>query len=120
MTVRETLKAIGPAIIVAAVVLGPGSILASSKVGAEWGWLGLPVLAFAVVLMIGMVAFIVDVPQSPTDPATVLPVQVYLWADSPERAFVERTSAAIIVLIGFLVCMNLTAQILRQKFEKHW
>jgi len=74
----------------------------------------------APLLMIGMVAFIVDVPQSPTDPATVLPVQVYLWADSPERAFVERTSAAIIVLIGFLVCMNLTAQILRQKFEKHW
>jgi len=74
----------------------------------------------APLLMIGMVAFIVDVPQSPTDPATVLPVQVYLWADSPERAFVERTSAAIIVLIGFLVCMNLTAQILRQKFERHW
>ncbi len=56
MTVRETLKSIGPAIIVAAVVLGPGSILASSRVGAEWGWLGLPVLVFAVVLMIGMVA----------------------------------------------------------------
>ncbi|MCH2063119.1 MAG: divalent metal cation transporter [Roseibacillus sp.] len=56
MNIRETLKSVGPAIIVAAVVLGPGSILASSKVGAEWGWLGLPVLAFAVVLMIGMVA----------------------------------------------------------------
>ena len=74
----------------------------------------------APLLMIGMVAFIVDIPQGPTDPATVLPVQVYLWADSPERAFVERTSAAIIVLLVFLVCMNLTAQVLRQKFERHW
>ena len=74
----------------------------------------------APLLMIGMVAFIVDIPQGPTDPATVLPVQVYLWADSPERAFVERTSAAIIVLLVFLVCMNLAAQILRQKFERRW
>ena len=70
--------------------------------------------------MIGMVAFIVDVPHGPTDPATVLPVQVYLWADSPERAFVERTSAAIMILLGFLICMNLAAQILRQKFERRW
>lgn len=74
----------------------------------------------APLLMIGMVAFIVDVPHGPTDPATALPVQVYLWADSPERAFVERTSAAIMVLLGFLVCMNLAAQILRQKFERRW
>jgi phosphate transport system permease protein len=74
----------------------------------------------APLLMIGMVAFIVDVPHGPTDPATVLPVQVYLWADSPERAFVERTSAAIMILLGFLICMNLAAQILRQKFERRW
>ena len=74
----------------------------------------------APLLMIGMVAFIVDVPHGPTDPATVLPVQVYLWADSPERAFAERTSAAIMVLLGFLVCMNLAAQILRQKLERRW
>jgi phosphate transport system permease protein len=53
----------------------------------------------APLLMIGMVAFIVDVPQGLNDPATVLPVQIYLWADSPERAFVERTSAAIMVLL---------------------
>ena len=56
----------------------------------------------APLLMIGMVAFIVDVPGGFTDPATALPVQIYLWADSPERAFAERTSAAIIVLLGFL------------------
>lgn len=74
----------------------------------------------APLLMIGMVAFIVDVPQGFSDPATALPVQVYLWADSPERAFAERTSAAIIVLLGFLMLMNLTAVILRKRFEKRW
>ncbi len=74
----------------------------------------------APLLMIGMVAFIVDIPAGFTDPATVLPVQVYLWADSPERAFVERTSAAIIVLLAFLMIMNAAAIILRKKFEKRW
>ncbi len=74
----------------------------------------------APLLMIGMVAFIVDVPGSPVDPSTVLPVQVYLWADSPERAFVERTSAAIMVLLFFLACMNAAAIYLRKKFERRW
>ena len=74
----------------------------------------------APLLMIGMVAFIVDVPGSFTDPATALPVQIYLWADSPERAFAERTSAAIIVLLGFLLLMNLAAVILRKRMERKW
>jgi phosphate transport system permease protein len=74
----------------------------------------------APLLMIGMVAFIVDVPARLTDPATALPVQIYLWADSPERAFAERTSAAIIVLLGFLLVMNLTAVILRKRMERKW
>jgi len=74
----------------------------------------------APLLMIGMVAFIVDIPGSPVDPATVLPVQVYLWADSAERAFVERTSAAIMVLLVFLICMNLLAIVLRKRFESRW
>jgi phosphate transport system permease protein len=74
----------------------------------------------APLLMIGMVAFIVDVPQGPLDPSAALPVQIYLWADSPERAFVERTSAAIIVLLGFLLLMNLTAVLLRRRFERSW
>lgn len=74
----------------------------------------------APLLMIGMVAFIVDVPDSPLDPATALPVQVYLWADSPERAFVERTSAAILVLLLFLLLMNLTAVLLRKRFERRY
>lgn len=74
----------------------------------------------APLLMIGMVAFIVDLPGGPLDPATVLPVQVYIWADSPERAFVERTSAGIIVLLLFLVVMNLSAVMLRKRFERRW
>ncbi|MGD8310997.1 MAG: phosphate ABC transporter permease PstA [Gammaproteobacteria bacterium] len=74
----------------------------------------------APLLMIGMVAFIVDIPGGFTDPSTVLPVQVFLWADSPERAFVERTSAAIMVLLGFLFLMNALAVILRKRFERRW
>ena len=74
----------------------------------------------APLLMIGMVAFIVDVPHGITDPATILPVQIYLWADSPERAFTERTSAAIIILLAFMIIMNLLAIILRKKFERRW
>ena len=74
----------------------------------------------APLLMIGMVAFIVDIPGGVTDPATVLPVQIYLWADSPERAFVERTSAAIMVLLAFLLLMNALAVLLRRRFERRW
>lgn len=74
----------------------------------------------APLLMIGMVAFIVDVPKGLMDPATVLPVQIYLWADLPERAFVERTSAAIMVLLAFMVLMNGLAIILRKRFERRW
>ncbi len=74
----------------------------------------------APLLMIGMVAFIVDVPSSPLSPATALPVQVFLWAESPERAFVERTSAAIVVLLMFLLVMNATAILLRKRFERRY
>jgi len=74
----------------------------------------------APLLVIGMVAFIVDIPGSPMDPGTALPVQIYLWADSPERAFVERTSAAIMVLLLFLVAINGLIVLLRKKFERHW
>ena len=74
----------------------------------------------APLLMIGMVAFVADIPQTITDPSTVLPVQIYLWSDSPERAFMERTSAAIMVLLAFLVIMNFIAVLLRKKFERRW
>jgi phosphate transport system permease protein len=74
----------------------------------------------APLLMIGMVAFIVDIPHGITDPAAILPVQIYLWSDSPERAFTEKTSAAIIVLLFFLIMMNLLAVLLRKRFERRW
>jgi phosphate transport system permease protein len=74
----------------------------------------------APLLMMGMVAFIVDVPQSITDPATVLPAQIFLWSDQPERGFEEKTAAAIMVLLGFLLTMNALAVFLRNKFERKW
>jgi len=74
----------------------------------------------APLLMIGMVAFIADTPGGIMDPATGLPVQIYLWADSPERAFMERTSAAIMVLLVFMVLMNSVAIVLRRRFERRW
>jgi phosphate transport system permease protein len=74
----------------------------------------------APLLMIGMVAFIVDVPGSVTDPGTVLPVQIFMWADFAERMFVQKTSAAIIVLLAFLISMNAAAILIRKKLERRW
>lgn len=74
----------------------------------------------APLIMIGMVAFIVDLPTSPLDSSAALPVQIYLWAESAERGFIEKTSAAIMVILGFLILMNATAVILRSKFEQRW
>jgi len=72
----------------------------------------------APLLMIGMVAFVADVPSSFKDPSTVLPVQIFLWSDAPERAFAEKTAGAIIVLLGFLFVMNGAAVWLRRRFER--
>jgi phosphate transport system permease protein len=74
----------------------------------------------APLLMIGMIAFIADVPSGITDSATVLPVQVYLWSDLPEEAFKSRTAAAILVLLAVLFCINALAIYLRNKFERRW
>lgn len=87
-----------------------GTILAVSRALGET----------APLLMIGMVAFIADIPQNFSDPTTVLPVQIYLWSDSPESGFIEKTSGAILVLLGILILFNLLAVILRKKFEKKW
>ncbi|MBT8079683.1 MAG: phosphate ABC transporter permease PstA [Gammaproteobacteria bacterium] len=127
---RAAIKAVPPSIREAALGLGASKM---QVVGHHVLPLALPgMLTGAIIgmsralgesaplLMIGMVAFIVDVPAGFTDPATALPVQVYLWADSPERAFAERTSAAIIVLLAFLLVMNLTAVILRKRVERQW
>jgi len=87
-----------------------GTILAVSRALGET----------APLLMIGMIAFIADIPHSFADPSTVLPVQIYLWSDSPEAGFAEKTAAAILVLLGFLVLLNSVAIYLRKKFERKW
>ncbi len=127
---RAALKSVPPSIREAALGVGASSLQARLHhvlPSALPGMLTGTIIGMARVLgetapllMIGMVAFIVDVPGGVTDPATVLPVQIYLWADSPERGFVERTSAAIMVLLLFLIVMNLAAVLLRRKFERRW
>ncbi|MGX9419500.1 phosphate ABC transporter permease PstA [Vibrio sp. WJH972] len=74
----------------------------------------------APLIMIGMVAFIVDVPQGPFDASTSLPVQIYLWAENPEKGFAENTSGAIMVLLAFLAFMNSCAIMLRKRLERRW
>jgi phosphate transport system permease protein len=74
----------------------------------------------APLLLIGMVAFVANYPATPLDPSTALPVQIYMWANEAERAFVERTSGAIMVLLIFLALMNLSAVLLRRRFERRW
>ncbi|NHQ74982.1 phosphate ABC transporter permease PstA [Roseovarius gahaiensis] len=74
----------------------------------------------APLLLIGMNAFITSAASSPFDSATALPTQIFIWADSPERGFVSRTSAAIMVLLMFLITMNAIAIYLRSKFERKW
>jgi phosphate transport system permease protein len=74
----------------------------------------------APLVMIGMVAFIIDTPDSFLQPATLLPVQIFMWADFPEPAFQQKTAAAILVLLAFLVAMNALAVLLRRRFERRW
>ncbi|MEI6986860.1 MAG: phosphate ABC transporter permease PstA [Rhodospirillaceae bacterium] len=74
----------------------------------------------APLLLIGMVAFVVDVPASLSDPSTVLPVQIYMWSGASERGWIERTSAAIMLLLLVLIVMNAVAVFLRKKFERRW
>ena len=87
-----------------------GTILAISRAIGET----------APLLMIGMVAFVADVPSSFLEPATAMPVQIYLWSDSPELGFAEKTSAAIMVLLAFLIAFNGIAVLIRKKFERKW
>lgn len=127
---RAALKAVPPVLLSAALSLGATRIQAvfhhilpaampSILTGAIIG-MAQALGETAPLLMIGMVAFIADAPAGITDAATALPVQIFLWADSPERGFSERTAAAIIVLIGFLIIMNASAVLLRRKLEKKW
>ena len=127
---RASLKAVPPSIREAAIGLGatkfqtvnhhvlplsmPG-ILTGTIIGMSQA-LG----ESAPLLMIGMVAFIVDIPGSFTDSATVLPVQIYLWKSTAARGFLELTAAGVMVLLTFLILMNGLAVFVRQKFEKKW
>ena len=130
ITARAAIKAVPPSIKEAAIGLGASKmqtvfhhVLPLSMPGILTGAIIGMAQALgetAPLLMIGMVAFIVDTPSGITDAATALPVQVYLWADSPERGFLEKTSAAIMMLLFFLIVMNGLAIWLRQKFEKKW
>ena len=74
----------------------------------------------APLLLIGMIAYIPDAPASFADAATVLPAQIFTWAGMPERAYVERTAAAILILLAVLIALNAAAVVLRRKFERRW
>jgi len=127
---RAALKAVPPSIREAALAMGASpmqTVLQHTLPLAMPGVLTGAVIGMAQalgesapLLMIGMVAFIADVPQNFTDPATALPVQVYLWANQAERAFTELAAAATLVLLLFLIAMNLGAVLLRKKFERRW
>jgi phosphate transport system permease protein len=125
---RASIKAVPPSIREAALGLGAskiqtafGHVLPMAMPGILTGTiigLAQALGETAPLLMIGMVAFIVDIPGAVTDPSTVMPVQIFLWADSPERGFLAKTSAAIVVLLGFLFVMNASAAYLRRRFEQ--
>lgn len=74
----------------------------------------------APLIMIGMVAFIADVPEAFVDPSTVMPVQIYIWASSPERGFIDKTASGILVLLVILLALNAVAIFLRKKYEVRW
>ncbi|MDH3560104.1 MAG: phosphate ABC transporter permease PstA [Gammaproteobacteria bacterium] len=127
---RAVLKAVPPSIREAALGIGASKVqmvfshvvplaLPGMLTGTIIG-MGRALGETAPLLMIGMMAFVVDIPANLFDSSTALPVQIYLWADSPERGFEERTSAAIMVLLAFLVVMNAAAVYLRKRFERKW
>ncbi|MDJ0512443.1 MAG: phosphate ABC transporter permease PstA [Methyloceanibacter sp.] len=130
ITTRAAIRAVPPSIREAALGVGASKmqlighhILPLSLPGILTGTIIGLVQALgetAPLLMIGMVAFVVDYPSSPLDPATGLPVQIYMWAASAERGFVERTAGATMVLLAFLIVMNSLAVYLRNKFERKW
>jgi len=127
---RAALKSVPPSIIEAALGLGASKMQATLHHALPLAMPGILTGAIigmaqalgetAPLLMIGMIAFIVDIPGGILDSATVLPVQIYLWADSPERSFTAMTAAGILILLGFLVLMNGVAIVLRKRFERRW
>ncbi len=130
ITTRNAIKAIPPSIRYAATALGASKVQVTFQHVVPYAMPGIMtgvILSIAralgetaPLLMIGMVAFVANVPASPTDPSTSLPVQIYLWADSPELGFSERTFAAIIILLVFLVLVNAIAIYMRKRMEIKW
>lgn len=127
---RSALRAVSPSIVNGALSLGASHTQAVFHHKAPLAAPGILTGAIigiaqalgetAPLLMIGMVAFVTEIPSSLTEPASALPVQIFLWSDSAERAWAERTSAAIIVLLTVLIFMNALAIFLRNKLERRW
>ena len=127
---RAALKAVPPSIQEAALAMGASRLQAVSHHVLPLAMPGIltgTIIGMAralgetaPLLMIGMVAFIIETPNSFTSAATAMPVQIFMWSDSAERAFYERSSLAILFLVGFLIAMNSLAVVLRRKFEKKW
>lgn len=130
ITTRQALKAVPPSIRDGVRALGASPLQITMHYTVPLAMPGIMtgvILAIArtlgetaPLLMIGMVAFVANIPHSAMDPATVLPVQIFLWSDTPELAFVEKTSAAIMVLLLLLILMNALAVFLRKKYEYKW
>jgi len=124
---RSSLRAVSPGIRQGALALGASPIqvvfhqvLPAAMPGTLTGTiigLAQALGETAPLLMIGMVAFIANVPATPLDSSAALPVQIYLWAESAERGFVEKTAAAIMVIVTFLILMNLVAVIIRSRTQ---
>ena len=127
---RAAIKAVPPSIREAALGLGAskqqaelGQVLPLAMPGILTGTiigLAQALGETAPLLLIGMNAFITSPPGGLLESATALPTQIFIWADSPERGFVSRTSAAICVLLAFLICMNALAIFMRKRFERRW
>ena len=127
---RSALRAVPPSIREAALALGASRtqtvfhhVLPLALPGVMTG--AILSLAHALgetapLLMVGMVSFVPGVPDALTSASTVLPVQIFIWENASERAFQERTAAAIMVLLAFMIIMNLAAVLLRRRFERRW
>jgi phosphate transport system permease protein len=130
ITTRQAIKAVPPSIKEGALALGTSPLQVTIGFTVPLAMPGImtgTILAIARALgetapliMIGMVAFVADIPHNFTDPATVMPVQIFLWSDNPELGFIEKTSAAIMVLLVLLMAINTLAVYLRKKFEHRW
>lgn len=130
ITTRNALKAVPPSIRDAALALGASPLQVAWHQTVPLAMPGIMTGAIlsvaralgetAPLLMIGMVAFVADIPQGLLDPSTTMPVQVYLWADSPEMGYIERTSAAIMILLLLLIAANALAVYLRKRYEIRW